>query len=63
VELTLPSGAPCELGPADAPHRITGAAGEFCRLFVHRFDLADATSLHPEGEGAVAALEVARAFL
>jgi uncharacterized protein (TIGR03084 family) len=63
VELMLPSGAPCELGPADAPHRITGPAGEFCRLFVHRLDLADATGLHAEGEGAVAALEVARAFL
>ena len=63
VELTLPSGGICDLGPADAPHRITGPAGEFCRLFVHRLDLADATGLHAEGEGAVAALDVARAFL
>jgi uncharacterized protein (TIGR03084 family) len=63
VELTLPSGARCELGPADAPHRVIGPAGEFCRLFVHRLDRADATSLRAEGDGAVAALEVARAFL
>ena len=63
VELTLPSGERCELGPADAPHRITGPAGEFCRRFVHRLDLADATGLRAEGDGAVAALEVARAFL
>ncbi len=63
VELTLPSGARCDLGPADAPHRVTGPAGEFCRLFVHRLDLVDARGLRAEGEGAVAALEVARAFL
>jgi uncharacterized protein (TIGR03084 family) len=63
VELTLPSGDACELGPTDAPHRITGPAGEFCRLFVHRLDLGDATGLRAEGDGAVAALEVARAFL
>ena len=63
VALTLPSGASCVLGPADAPNRITGPAGEFCRLFVHRLDLAEATGLHADGEGAVAALEVARAFL
>jgi uncharacterized protein (TIGR03084 family) len=63
VELTLASGDCCVLGPADAPHRITGSADEFCRLFVHRLDLADAAGLRAEGEGAIAALEVARAFL
>jgi uncharacterized protein (TIGR03084 family) len=63
VELTLPSGARFELGPADAPNRITGPAGEYCRLFVQRKALADTSGLRAEGDGAVAALEVARAFL
>jgi hypothetical protein len=63
VELTLPSGARWELGSPDAPNRITGPAGEYCRLFVQRISLAEATQLHADGPGAVAALEVARAFL
>jgi uncharacterized protein (TIGR03084 family) len=63
VELTLPSGAIWEFGPPDAPNRITGPAGEYCRLFVQRISLTDAHGLRAEGDGAVAALEVARAFL
>ncbi len=63
VELTLPSGAPYALGPADAPNRIRGPAGEFCRVFVHRLAPEAATALEAEGAGAVEALEVARAFL
>jgi uncharacterized protein (TIGR03084 family) len=63
VELTLPSGASYTLGPTDAPNRVRGPAGEFCRLFVHRLAVSQATGLEAEGEGAVAALEVARAFL
>jgi uncharacterized protein (TIGR03084 family) len=63
VELTLPSGATCEFGPADAANRVTGPAEEFCRLFVQRATLAETTALRAEGDGAVAALEVARAFL
>jgi uncharacterized protein (TIGR03084 family) len=63
VELTLPSGATYELGPAGAPNRVTGPAGEFCRLCVQRTTLAEATVLRAEGDGAIAALEVARAFL
>jgi uncharacterized protein (TIGR03084 family) len=63
VELTLPSGAEWTFGPAGAPNRITGSASEYCRLFVQRLALADAPSLHGDGDGAVAALEVARAFL
>jgi uncharacterized protein (TIGR03084 family) len=63
VELTLPSGVRWEFGSPDAPNRITGPAGEYCRLFVQRISLAEATHLHADGPGAVAALEVARAFL
>lgn len=63
VELTLPSGARWEFGPPDAPDRITGPAGEYCRLFVQRMSLGEATGLRAEGEGALAALDVARAFL
>jgi uncharacterized protein (TIGR03084 family) len=63
VELTLPSGARFTLGPTTAPNRIRGPAGEFCRVFVHRLAVDDATGLETEGSGAAAALEVARAFL
>ena len=64
VELTSPSGDETwEYGPADAPNRITGPAGEFCRLFVQRITRDEARGLVAEGDGAVAALDVARAFL
>jgi uncharacterized protein (TIGR03084 family) len=64
VELTSPSGDETwEYGPADAPNRIIGPVGEFCRLFVQRMTREDAQGLGAEGDGAVAALEVARAFL
>jgi uncharacterized protein (TIGR03084 family) len=63
VELTLPSGAAWTYGPEDAPDRITGDAAEYCRVFVQRLPRAEATSLVATGAGAVAALEVARAYL
>ena len=64
VELTSPADDETwEYGPPDAPNRITGPAGEFCRLFAHRVTREDARRLTAEGDGAVAALEVARAFL
>jgi uncharacterized protein (TIGR03084 family) len=63
VELTLPSGARWEWGPPDVPNRITGPAAEYCRVFTHRLRLAEARHLHAEGDGARAALELARAFL
>ena len=63
VELTLPSGAEWTYGPADATNRITGPAGEYCRVFVHRMKLADARGLRAEGSAATSALCVARAFL
>jgi uncharacterized protein (TIGR03084 family) len=64
VELTSPSGDETwEYGPAGASNRITGPAGEFCRLFVQRMSRDEARGLVAEGDAAVAALEVARAFL
>jgi uncharacterized protein (TIGR03084 family) len=63
VELTLPSGAEWTMGPPTAVNRITGPAGEYCRVFVHRSKPAGAPNLHAEGDAAVAALTVARAFL
>jgi uncharacterized protein (TIGR03084 family) len=63
VELTLPSGAPWSIGPTDAESRITGPAGEYCRVFVHRLQLVDARALRADGPAATAALAVARAFL
>ena len=63
VELTLPSGAPWSTGPADAESRITGPAGEYCRVFVHRLKVAEARELRADGPAATAALSVARAFL
>ena len=63
VELTLPSGAKWNMGPDTAVNRITGPAGEYCRVFVHRLRPADATALRAEGPAAIDALAVARAFL
>ena len=45
------------------PNRITGPAGEYCRVFVHRLTPADAPTLRAEGPAAADALAVARAFL
>jgi uncharacterized protein (TIGR03084 family) len=64
VELTSPSSDETwEYGPPGAPNRITGPAGELCRVFAQRITRDQARGLVAEGEGAVAALEVARAFL
>jgi uncharacterized protein (TIGR03084 family) len=62
VDLTLPSGAHWTTGPETAPDRITGPAGEYCRVFVHRARVAD-TTLEAIGDNARHALAVARAFL
>lgn len=62
VELLLPSGADWVYGPADAADRITGTAGEYCRVFVQRLRPAD-TNLVIEGVDARTAVAVARAFL
>lgn len=63
VELDLPSGDVWAHGPVDAPDRITGPAGQYCRVFVQRMVAADAHDLTATGAGAREALEVARAFL
>ena len=64
VEITAPSGDETWVyGPADAPNRITGPAGELCRLFAQRITRDQARGLVAEGDGADAALDVARAFL
>ena len=51
-ELTAPSGAPWEFGPAGSDQRITGPAADFCLLVTrrrHRDDLAvTATGAHAE---------------
>ncbi|HET9728651.1 MAG TPA: maleylpyruvate isomerase family mycothiol-dependent enzyme [Acidimicrobiia bacterium] len=62
VELTLPSGVAWTSGPEDAPNRIRGSASDYCRVFVHRRQVGD-TALEAEGDVAVDALAVARAFL
>jgi hypothetical protein len=63
VELTLPSGAIWTMGPDDAANRITGPAGEYCRVFAHRSKLAEAPNVQWVGAAALDALTVARAFL
>jgi len=63
VELALPSGTPWSTGPEDAANRITGSAGEYCRVFVHRLAPSDASTLRAEGEAAADVLRVARAYL
>jgi len=62
VELVLPSGAVWTYGPEDAADRITGPAGEYCRVFVQRRSRAD-TTLEIRGDAALAAISVARAYL
>jgi uncharacterized protein (TIGR03084 family) len=62
VDLTLPSGAHWTFGTDNAADCITGPAGEYCRVFVHRARPAD-TTLEATGDNARHALEVARAFL
>jgi uncharacterized protein (TIGR03084 family) len=62
IELSLPSGAPWAYGSETAADRITGSAGDYCRVFVHRRRPAD-TNLVIEGDAARAAIAVARAFL
>jgi uncharacterized protein (TIGR03084 family) len=62
VEVTLPSGETWSNGPEDASDRITGSATELACVLVQR-RRADQTSVQGEGDGALTALRVARAFL
>jgi uncharacterized protein (TIGR03084 family) len=63
VELTLPDGETWVYGPVDAIDRITGPAGQYCRVFVQRLDPRDAPDLVVHGDAARATLAVARAYL
>lgn len=61
VELTAPSGAVWTWGPPDAPDRITGPAGDFCRAVTQRIHPLD-TALRAEGPTAAEYLRIAQAF-
>jgi len=61
VELRAPSGATWTWGPEDAPNRIMGPAGDFCRVVTQRIHHLD-TALVAEGAAARDLLEVAQAF-
>jgi uncharacterized protein (TIGR03084 family) len=61
VELTAPSGAVWSFGPKEAPDRIYGPAGDFCRVVTQRIHPSD-TALRCEGDGAFDFLSVAQAF-
>jgi uncharacterized protein (TIGR03084 family) len=61
VDLVAPSGATWRWGPDDATDRISGAAGEFCRVVTQRIHPAD-TALQTQGAAAAEFLTVAQAF-
>jgi uncharacterized protein (TIGR03084 family) len=61
VELMGPRYARWVFGPPDAENVVKGLAGEWCRVAVHRLDVA-ATALKAEGPGAESALRLVRAY-
>lgn len=61
VELTAPSGATWTWGPEDAANRITGAAGDFCRVVTQRIHYTDTALEYTEG-AAEEFLRIAQAF-
>jgi uncharacterized protein (TIGR03084 family) len=61
LELAGPSGEQWTWGPDDAPDRITGTAGDFCRVVAQRIHLVD-TSLKADGPHAPEFLTIAQAF-
>jgi len=62
VELMAPSGAVWTWGdPENAESRITGSAGDFCRVVTQRIHYAD-TALQADGPSAAEFLHVAQAF-
>ena len=61
VELTAPSGETWAHGPKNAPDRIYGTAGDFCRVVTQRIH-PDDTALRCEGPHAYEFLTVAQAF-
>jgi uncharacterized protein (TIGR03084 family) len=62
-ELTAPSGATWTFGPEAATDRISGPAGQWCRVAVQRMKRSEAPDLEAEGPLADLALTHARAFL
>ncbi len=63
VEVTSPSGDLWRFGPPSASQRIKGTAADFARVGVRRKQLADAESLHGQGELATSALRTLKAYL
>lgn len=61
VELEAPSGAGWTWGPDEAPDRIVGTAGDFCRVVTQRIHYLD-TDLEAQGAAAREFLQVAQAF-
>jgi uncharacterized protein (TIGR03084 family) len=61
VELTAPSGARWSFGPEDAPARISGPAGDFCRVVTQRIHYTD-TALTCTPGAAEEFLQLAQAF-
>jgi hypothetical protein len=59
----LPDGSPWTNGPPDAADRITGPAGQYCRIFVQRLTPREAPDVVAEGDAALLTLSVARAYL
>jgi len=61
VVLTAPSGATWTWGPEDAPDRIAGPAGDWCRVVTQRIH-PDDTALRSKGPRAREFLSIAQAF-
>lgn len=61
VELRARSGAMWSFGPPDAPDKVYGPAGDFCRIVTQRIHPSD-TALRCEGDHAYEFLTVAQAF-
>jgi uncharacterized protein (TIGR03084 family) len=61
LELTSPGGETWTWGPPEAPDRITGPAGDFCRVVTRRIHPAD-TALRVEGPHAAEFLSIAQTF-
>lgn len=60
-ELTAPSGARWEFGPADAANRVTGPAVDFCLLVTRRRNRAD-LALQATGQHADHWMDIAQAY-
>jgi uncharacterized protein (TIGR03084 family) len=63
VEVISPAGHSWRFGPAHAPNRIEGTAGEFARVGVRRMRLDEASTLRAHGPLAEVALPNLKAYL